>query len=348
MKTRGKIIWSVLIVVLIACIAVSFGYYTTFQKNNVKGDSTEVKIYRSMNTEQAKQAIIESGAIINTKSFERAAKKMMQNSTFKPGLYLLKKGMNNKAIVRTFVNGWQTPIDLVIAGYIRNFEKFSALLSSKLEADSLSFKTIFDDESLMKCYGFTQESYLGMFIPNTYEVYWTITPAEFMERMKKEYDAFWNEERVAKAEKIGLSRNEVSTLAAIVIEESKYVPEQPTIAGVYMNRIKKEMPLQADPTVKFALNDASVKRILKKHLTIDSPYNTYKYKGLPPGPITIPPISALDAVLNYEQHNYIYFCAKPTFDGQHNFATSYSKHIQNARAYQRAFTAREKSKATAQ
>ncbi|MDD2294171.1 MAG: endolytic transglycosylase MltG [Bacteroidales bacterium] len=348
MKKIGKVIlWMICIIVVVGGI-VAWQYYSTFQMNNVRSDGGIVKIYRNMSNSEAEKAIIESGALINNKSFGKALKIMIKKGTIEPGLYQLKKGMNNKLIVRTLVNGWQTPTNLVISGYIRSRERLAAILGSKLEADSVSFITALNNETLMESYGFNNDTYLGMIIPNTYEVYWTITPVDLLDRMKKEYDNFWNEERVEKANLIGLSKDQVSTLAAIVIEESKYVPEQPTIAGVYMNRLKKGMPLQADPTVKFAINDPKVKRILQKHLQIDSPYNTYKYKGLPPGPITIPPVSALDAVLNYEHHNYIYFCAKATFDGQHNFASSYSQHLQNARAYQRAFTEREKLKASAQ
>ena len=175
-----------------------------------------------------------------------------------------------------------------------------------------------------------------MFIPNTYEVYWTVTPEEFLERMHKEYEKFWNEERTAKAEQTGLTRTEVSTLASIVIEETKYEPEMPVIAGVYMNRLHKDMLLQADPTVKYAVGDESLTRVLNRHLTVDSPYNTYKYKGLPPGPITIPTVAAIDAVLNYQHHNYLYFCAKSSLDGQHAFATSLAGHMENAKRYHKA------------
>jgi UPF0755 protein len=261
-------------------------------------------------------------------------------------LYKFKKGMNNKAIVRTIAHGWQTPTDVTIAGYIRSKEKLAQVLSSKLEADSALFMQVLSDTVLMHSFGFTEASYPGMIIPNTYEMWWTVTPVEFLEKMKKEYDRFWNEERCAKADSIGLTKEQVSTLASIVIEETKYEPEMATIAGVYMNRLKKEMRLQADPTVLFAIGDRTIRRVLRTHLSIDSPYNTYKYTGLPPGPITIPPISALDAVLNYENHDYIYFCAKETFDGQHSFAKDYKQHLRNARAYHRAFTAREKKRAT--
>ena len=164
--------------------------------------------------------------------------------------------------------------------------------------------------------------------------------------MHREYETFWNGDRDAKAQAIGLTRQEVSTLAAIVIEESKYEPELPRIAGVYMNRLQMGMPLQADPTVLYAVGDPSLKRVLNRHLEIDSPYNTYKYAGLPPGPITMPPVAALDAVLNYERHDYLYFCARDNFDGTHVFAKTLTGHNENARRYQRALSAQMRAATT--
>ncbi len=222
----------------------------------------------------------------------------------------------------------------------------ASYLGKRLLADSTAFITALKDKALMDSLGFKKETYLSVFIPDTYEVWWTISPKDLILRMKKEYDAFWNESRTAKARQIGLSKDQVMTLASIVIEETKYEPEMPTVAGVYINRLNKGMLLQADPTVLFALNQEGVTRVLNKHLEIDSPYNTYRYAGLPPGPITIAPKAAIEAVLNYQHHNYLYFCAKDTFDGQHNFAVSYADHLKNARAYQRALSALTSSKAT--
>lgn len=316
-------------------------YYNTFHKNNVGEGGSEIKIYKSMDYDQAVAVVRESGSLINDNSFLKAAKQMGLRESFKPGLYKLKKGMNNKAIVRTLAKGWQTPVNLVFPSHIRNMERLAAILSQRLEADSTLFYNVLTDSNLMTTYNFTGETFPAMFIPNTYQVYWTITPYDLMERMKKEYDKFWSDERKAKAEAIGLTQQEVSTLASIVLEESQYSPEQPTIAGVYINRLKKGMLLQADPTVVYALtmqNGERPKRVLLKHLEIDSPYNTYKYEGLPPGPITIPTIGAIDAVLNYERHNYLYFCAKETMDGTHNFASSLAAHNKNARQYQRAIS----------
>ena len=333
------------------CIGVSLGInlYVSFLVPNVISDGGTIYIYKNMDYEQMmKDVIEESGALKNFSRFSRVAKKMELSKKIKPGMYKLNPDMTNYAIVNLIASGMQTPIKLVVPGYLRNKEKLASVLGKKLEADSLNFITVLNDSTLRKKLGFKDETYLSMIIPNTYEVYWTITPEQLLERLKKEYDKFWNQERTANAKALNMTKEEVSILASIVIEESKYIPELPTIAGVYINRLKRGMPLQADPTVKFAINDTSVKRILNKHLRIDSPYNTYKYKGLPPGPITIPPISAINAVLNYEKHNYIYFCANSTFDGQHSFASNYRDHLKNARKYQKALKSYQKSQTNSQ
>jgi conserved hypothetical protein, YceG family len=350
MKAK-KLIIRLLFAAVIICALLGLSYYQLFQKSNVKtddGNAAEIKIYRSYEYDDLLKSLTESGTVINIHNFTRAARLMHLEDNFKPGFYKLKNGMNNKSIVRTLAKGWQTPVRLVIPGYIRDMDRMSSILGEKLEADSSLFRQVLDDQLLMESYGFDKENFIGMFIPNTYEFYWTVTPTEFVERMNKEYEKFWSGGRDEKAAEIGLTRKQVSTLASIVIEESKYEPEFKRIAGVYMNRLNMDMPLQADPTVKFAVGDPGLKRILDKHLTIDSPYNTYLYKGLPPGPITMPTVSAIDAVLDYEHHDYLYFCAKPTFDGQHAFAKTLSQHSLNAAAYHRAFRERERSSANQQ
>jgi UPF0755 protein len=175
-----------------------------------------------------------------------------------------------------------------------------------------------------------------MFIPNTYEIYWNISADQLMDRMFKEYNKFWNEERLQKAKDLKMSPPEVTTLSSIVLAESVKTDESPVIAGVYINRLRKNMPLQADPTLVYAARDFTIKRVLNVHKEIDSPYNTYKYTGLPPGPINLPGITYIDAVLNYKDHNYLYFCAKDDFSGYHAFATNLSDHMKNARRYQQA------------
>ena len=334
----------ILITILVIMLAFAWNYYVRYYKANSRKNDSVILIYRSTSYQGLLDSLNNSGVLKNFHSFKKAADKSGLEKCFKAGRYEIKEGLNNKEIVRIFANGWQVPANLVISGYIRGPEKLAAYLGKRLEADSTSFITALRDTLLLKEYGLNERTIISIIIPDTYELYWTVTPLEFLRRMKKEYDNFWNDERVKKAKETGLSKTEVSILASIVIEETKYVPEMPTIAGVYINRLKKGMLLQADPTVKYALNMVGITRILKAHLSIDSPYNTYRYKGLPPGPITIPPKEAIDAVLNYQKSNYIYFCARSTFDGQHSFASSYSDHLKNARAYQRAFTARQSAK----
>lgn len=349
-KKKSKKSRSLMLTALVICMAgllICLNYYGTFMYGNVVSnppDKGVVKIYRSFSYDDVIKAMTESGVLSNNRTFLRAAKFMKLDENFKPGRYEFRKGMGNKQIVRTITHCWQKPINVSFNGYIRSMDRFAAILSDKLEADSLQFLQILTDKDVMKKYGFNEQTFPAMFIPNTYQVYWTVTPEDFVDRMYNEYEAFWKGDRNAKAEAMGLTRNEVSTLASIVIEETKHEPEMPRIAGVYINRLKKGMLLQADPTVKFALDTVGIKRILNKHFGVDSPYNTYKYKGLPPGPITIPPVCAIDAVLNYEHHNYLYFCANSNFDGTHSFSTSLAGHLRNAGQYHQALNSRSKAK----
>lgn len=275
-------------------------------------------------------------AVEDMKSFKKVALRNELEKNFKPGRYLLTPDKSNKDLARMLRMGWESPMMLTLSGNIRGLEKLSGILGKRLAADSASFMEHFAKGSTWEQNGFKKETFMAMFLPNTYEVYWTITPEKFVERMKKEYDKFWNQERLEKAKGIGLTPVEVSILASIVCEETNYTPEMSRVAGVYMNRLKRGMKLDADPTVKFALNDPSIKRILYRHLKVDSPYNTYLYAGLPPGPITIPSIKGIDAVLDYEHHNYLYFCANANMDGTHKFAVTLAGHNRNAREYQAA------------
>lgn len=340
MKKKSRILLWTLLILLAAGTLAALNFYGTFYYNNVKDSDkpSEVRIYRDFTYDQLITAVLQTGAIDNETTFLRAARFMKLRDNFRPGLYRLKPGMGNKALVRMFAKGWQQPVRLVIPGYFRNLDRFADFLGEQLEAGREAFAKSLNDPASGARYGFDAANYIGMFIPNTYEVWWTVTPEEFQERMHNEYEKFWSGSRDEKARAIGLTRQQVSTLASIVIEETKYEPEMPRVAGVYMNRLHLDMPLQADPTVIFAVGEPGLKRVLNRHLEIDSPYNTYKYAGLPPGPITMPPVVAIDAVLNYEHHDYLYFCAKDSFDGTHAFAKTLSAHNENARRYQRALS----------
>lgn len=341
MKKNTGILLLILLLLAAVGVLAALNFYGTFYHNNVKAaeKQPDIRIYRDYTYDQLIDAVLQSGAIDNEKTFLRAAGAMKLKDSFRPGLYRFKKGMGNKTLVRTLQKGWQQPVRLVIPGYYRNLDRFADFLGEQLEAGTEAFRTTLNDPSVAESYGFTPATFIGMFIPNTYEVWWTVTPEDFVERMHTEYTKFWSGSRDEKAQAIGLTRQEVSTLASIVIEETKSEPEMPRVAGVYMNRLHTDMPLQADPTVLFAVGDPSIKRVLNRHLEIDSPYNTYKYAGLPPGPITMPPVAAIDAVLNYERHDYLYFCARDNFDGTHVFAKTLSGHNENARRYQRALSA---------
>ncbi len=254
---------------------------------------------------------------------------------FKPGHYIIEPDMGVITIARMLRAGNQTPVKVTFNN-IRTLPDLAGRLAEQLQADSLTLATFLQSDSVAAEYGFTQKDFISIFIPDTYQLYWTASPSTIVGRMKKEYDRFWNDARLAKLEKTGLTRTEAVTMASIIEEETNMGDEMATIAGVYMNRIEKGMPLQADPTVKFALGDPSIKRILHKHLEVDSPYNTYRHRGLPPGPIRMPSARAIDAVLGYQHHQYLYFCAKADFSGYHTFAKTYTEHLRNAAAYAKA------------
>lgn len=249
-----------------------------------------------------------------------------------PGAYLLTEGMSARGVAQLIASGRQTPVRLTFNN-VRTLGQLAGKIGRQIEADSAVLLAAFHNDTLIARYGFDTANLIGMFLPDTYEVYWTTSPEALLTRMDREYEKFWNPERTEKLNRTGLRKREVSTLASIVYEETKQSDEMPTVAGVYINRLKLGMPLQADPTVKFAAGDFGLRRIRYKHLGIDSPYNTYKYTGLPPGPIAMPSKKAIDAVLDYRTHPYIFFCARPDYSGYHNFASTLEGHNRNARAY---------------
>ncbi len=265
-------------------------------------------------------------------AFKIYAKRLNLDSTIKAGRYRFDGGESIIRVVRMLKLGEQLSTNVTFNN-VRTLPEFAGRISSQLDIDSLELLSYLKRADVAQEYGFTPTTIFAMFIPNTYQFSWSTTPRIFVRRMYSEYNKFWNSDREAKAKAQNLSRLEVMTLASIVYEETKQGSEMARVAGVYTNRLRIGMPLQADPTVKYALQDFTIKRVLNKHLTYDSPYNTYKYKGLPPSPIAMPSIEAIDAVLSAEKHSYLYFCARPTFDGYHNFAKTLSEHNANARAY---------------
>jgi UPF0755 protein len=238
-------------------------------------------------------------------------------------------------IYRRIVSNEQAPVKLVIPA-TRTIAQLTGAISRQLMLDSLELSEFLTKPIYHENIGYSKETLPSLFIPNTYEVYWNIKREDLMIRFMKERREFWNEKRMAKAEKLGMTPEDVATLASIVDEETNNDAEKPIVAGLYINRLKKDMPLQADPTVKFALGDPTRKRILNKDLEVESPYNTYKHRGLPPGPIRIATKQGLESVLDYKKHDYLYMCAKEDFSGTHNFAKTLSEHNANAKKYQHA------------
>lgn len=265
-------------------------------------------------------------------AFHRYARRINLPETFKAGHYELKPGMSVIEVARMLKLGLQTPVRVTINN-VRTPAQLAEKLARQLDADSAALLRVVTSERVARELGFDSVTLFSMFIPDTYELWWTTTPEELVRRMKQEYDRFWNPVRDAKRKRSGLSRLEVMTLASIVYEETRKTDEMPRIAGVYINRLRRGIPLQADPTVKYAMQDFTLRRILHRHLKTQSPYNTYIHRGLPPSPICMPGKNAIDAVLDFEQHDYIFFCARPTFDGYHNFARTLREHNANARAY---------------
>lgn len=266
-------------------------------------------------------------------SFQWVAARKNYPEKIQSGAYMIKEGWSNNKLIDILRQGVQTPVKVTFNN-IRFREELAAHLAHYLEPDSSAFLSALNDNKIASDLGFTRESFPMLFIPDTYEIYWDISPSKFIERMKWEYDHFWNETRKKKAANQGLSPLQVVTIASILQEETNKNDEKSLMAGVYINRVKKGWLLQADPTIKYALGNFQIKRILTEDLLVDSPYNTYKYVGLPPGPINFPDIASVDAVLNAEHHNYMYFCAKEDFSGYHNFARTLAEHSRNAARYQ--------------
>ena len=325
------------VAVLVVAAATGITGYVQF-----KGSAVDAERELFLSKRLTYSAVLDSvmPSISHQMAFEYYAKHIDLERTFKPGHYVLKPGMNVIEVARMLKLGMQTPVKVAFQ-YAKIPSHLAAKLAPQIDADSAELVKAFTSKELAKEYGLDSVTLFSIFLPNTYEVYWTITPEQFVRRMKQENDRFWTEGRKEKLRKTGLTRLEAMTLASIVFEETRAVDEMARIAGVYMNRLRIGMPLQADPTVKFAMQDFGLRRILNKHLKTPSPYNTYLNRGLPPSPICLPGIPAIDAVLNYEHHAYLYFCARPTFDGHHNFARTYSEHLKNARAYVRELNRRK-------
>lgn len=348
MTTKAKIVLVVVILLALLGGAAGFVFGRYYIDNRMPNFSEKyvLYVYPDMTTSEVMDSLQAGAGTIRPKSLQRAFDKMETSQKMKPGRYVVDASSTSIYVARMLVFGWQTPQNMTLSGTLRKKDRIAQRISSQMMVDSASVADALNDEVFLAGYGFTPENVFAMILPDTYEMYWTVSVKEIFDRFKKEYDAFWTEDRLAKAKAQGLSQMEVSIMASIVSGETLKAAEYPVIAGVYLNRYNKGMKLQADPTIAFCY-DYTLDRILKKHLTVDSPYNTYKHVGLPPAPINVPPKACLEAVLNPNKHNYIYFCASPAFDGTHKFAVTYTEHLKNARAFQRELTARRKAKAAA-
>ncbi|PWS29091.1 endolytic transglycosylase MltG [Pedobacter yonginense] len=339
MSSGKKTILAIAVVVILIAGYFALNLYKVYFAPNVTENQKYLYIKTGSNFDALLENLKNKDLVRSVSSFTTAAEKMNLVANVKPGRYRLKKGMTNRTLINMIKAGNQEPVKLKFQN-IRKKENFAAYLASNLEADSLSFIHVLDSTALISKYGFNQDNVYAMFIPNTYEMYWNVTPIDFFERMHKEYDKFWNVQRKQKASALNLTPAQVYTLASIVDAEALYDKEMPIIAGLYLNRLNRGQLLQADPTVIFANNDFTVKRVTNKLLQVQSLYNTYKYAGLPPGPIMMPSINAIDAVLNRDQNDYIYMCAKEDFSGYHNFAATKEQHEINAKKYREALNKR--------
>ena len=333
------------IVILVGIILLGIKGFDLYQKAfspNVFIPSDE-KVYLYIPTGSTYETVLENirelKVVRNMKSLEWTAEKKNYPNLVKAGKYRLKNRMSNNELINTLRSGHQEPVKLTFNN-IRTLEQFSDRIAQQLEFNSQDLLRLLKADSIQKKYGFNQYTINSMFIPNTYEFFWNTPPEKFIDRMHTEYEAFWNNKRQRKAEKLNMTREEIITLASIVDQETDMNDEKSRIAGVYLNRINKGMRLQADPTVIYAVGNFNIKRVLRKHYQINSPFNTYRVDGLPPGPICLPEISSIDAVLDYEKHNYLYMCAKPDFSGYHVFAKTLNEHNKNAALYRKELNKR--------
>lgn len=318
---------------VLGCIGFAAGWYIGLRSNTVQPgeDPFELKIFEGDDFEKVVQTLESAGVLKSASTFQLVAKVLKYPDLVKPGRYLIEGGWDNLKLVRKLRSGDQDETRISFISR-RTLEDVVESVTENVMADKDTFMALLKDETFLAEQGFNPQTIIGMFIPNTYNTFWTVDERELFDRMKAAYDNFWTDERKAKAKALDLTPKQVSALASIVQAETQVVSERPTVAGLYLNRLNQGMLLQADPTVIFAVGDFTIKRVLNKHLEFESPYNTYLNPGLPPGPINCPDISSIDAVLNYEHHDYIYMCAKCDLSG-HNFAKTLSQHNRNAREY---------------
>jgi UPF0755 protein len=326
------------IIALAGLLFVCFSYYAyqIFKTSNIQVEKEDYVLYipSGSNFLSVMDSLEKNQVLTDKLSFAFVSKLLGYQERVRSGRYVLPKNSTNLTVVRKLKNGQQDPLKLTFNN-VRIKKDLAEKLDEKLEFSAEEFLALLNDPKVVAKYGFDTNTVMAMFLPNTYEVFWNASPEEFLKKMNREYKKFWNNERLAKAKAAGFTPLEISIIASIVEAETNKDSEKSRIAGVYINRLRSDMPLQADPTVKFALQDFSIKRVTQEHTACNSPYNTYKCSGLPPGPINMPSKTSLDAVLNYEKHKFIYFCASPNEIGYHDFAESYRDHVNNANRYRK-------------
>lgn len=339
-KNSGLLLRLTLVLLIFIAIGALFGrkyYRWVFAGNVILAEQTDPYLYihTGANFDDVVAALKSNHFLKDETSFIWIANIKQYNTKVKPGRYRLTNGMNNNALVNLLRSGNQTPVRVTFNN-IRTKAQLAGVISQRIEADSLSLLTLLNDDNFFRSFNLNSETALTLFIPNTYEFWWNTSAEQFIQKMYTEHQRFWTEERLNLAKACNLTPLEVSILAAIVDEETIKADEKPLVAGLYLNRLDKGIRLQADPTIKYAIGDFTVNRILNKDLETDSSYNTYMYAGLPPGPIRIPSVSGIDAVLRHTDHNYLYMCAKDDFSGYHNFAKTLAQHNRNAAKYRKA------------
>jgi UPF0755 protein len=339
MKKR-KLIPFLLFFVLVIILCILFTYRLFFGLNlKTHGEKVALYIPEGSTYVQAMDTIRAHFKITKPKAFGWIAEKKKYSALVKPGRYIIDTDMSYSGLINLLRSGRQSPIKVTFNN-IRTLNELAGKIGKQIDADSVELINFLSDPENYSKDGFTHETVISVFIPNTYQIFWNTDPEGFYSRMLREYNKFWNEEREAKADAKNLTRVEVAILASIIDDEVRKSDEKPRIAGVYLNRLKRGIPLQACPTIKFAMNDWTITRVLKAYLDVDSPYNTYKHYGFPPGPIGCASIEGIDAVLNAEKHDYLYFAAKADFSGYHNFSRTLSEHNRYAAEYQRELNKR--------
>jgi len=335
-----KIFIALFYIILAAGFTLTVLLWVIVLRENVKAEE-EVRIYvpTGSSFEDLTDTLISAGILRSERNFIITSRLKSFGRTVKPGSFIIVPGMSNNKIVNMLRSGSQAPVNVTFNN-IRTIGELAGKIGRQIEADSTTLLAFLTDENNYMADGFNQQTVISVFIPDTYQLYWSVDATAFYARMLKEYRTFWSDDRTAAADALDLTPVEVSVLASIVDEEASRVDEKPRIAGVYINRLRQGIPLQADPTVKFAVNDFTLRRILNKHLEVESAYNTYKFKGLPPGPIRCPSRSGLEAVLNAEKHEYIYMVARHDASGYHHFSRTLAEHNRYAAAYRRELNRR--------